>query len=410
MNVIKVDGGQLIFSWCKNLDDNAMQQMVAIAKLPFVKHCAIMPDGHLGQNCCIGGVVACDGIVVPDFVGSDAGCGVIVQKTSLKRSDLMDKELRKKILNSIKRGLPVGMEHNSEKREKELLNNFGGSIENLLDNSSFSYKFLGDKGVYDTILSQIATLGSGNHFCSIEYDSNDDVWIMIHSGSRNIGYRLNEYYNEAALKLNQTYYSNSFVPFLPVDTTLGVEYIYAMKFALEFAQLNRSIMIKWVMADLSHFFPDITFGEQINIHHNYANYEFVNGKDIWVHRKGAVNASKGVRGVIPASMGTGSYIVDGLGNPKSLNSSSHGAGRRMGRKDFNKLYNTPEDLAKIAKIMEDVVYLDFSKEKGRGKKVSDLIDVSECPLAYKDIETVMAEQSDLVAPVNKLMPMINLKG
>ena len=197
---------------------------------------------------------------------------------------------------------------------------------------------------------------------------------------------------------------------MPVDSEKGKNYLGDLQFALMFAHLNRYIMVNDVMKDLQHFFPNVSFGEQINIHHNYASYETVYGKNLWVHRKGAVNASIGTRGVIPASMGTGSYIVEGLGNPKSINSSSHGAGRKMGRKDFNRTHNTPEILAEIAKIMEDVVFMDFTKEQSRGKKKSDLIDVSESPLAYKDIEVVMAEQADLVRPVNKLMPMVNLKG
>ena len=317
MNVIKVDGGLPIFSWCQNLDQNAMEQMVAIAELPYVKHCAIMPDGHLGQNCCIGGVVACENIIVPDFIGSDCGCGLIVQKTSLKRSDLLDRNLRIKILNSIKRSVPMGFEHNSTNRQKELqsyyqnTNGIKTDLEFLLDTQKLSKEITGNNTSQNLVLEQIGTLGSGNHFLSIEYDKDDYIWIMVHSGSRNIGYKINEYYNEEALKLNQKWCSQSFVPFLPVDSDLGKLYLQDLNFALAFAQLNRELLVTSIMSDLSHFFPDVSYDEQINIHHNYASFENVYGKDLWVHRKGAVNASIGTRGVIPASMGTGSYIVEG---------------------------------------------------------------------------------------------------
>ena len=421
MNIIPIEGAKKpLFSWCPDLEKNAMDQMEAIAKLPFIEHVAIMPDGHLGQNMCIGGVVACNGVVVPDFIGSDAGCGVCAVKTNLKREDILDRGLRKRILDSILRGVPVGFQHNSQKRQREIEQKYSNKAEYIISKSGIenvSLTPLKKDSERETIYSQIGTLGGGNHMIEIDYDENDNVWFMVHSGSRNIGMKINDYFNDLAQKSNEMWYSQSSIPFLPATSEEGKALLSWMEFALRFAFLNRQVIIDEIQKNVEHIM-DISLGmsEFINIHHNYASLENHFGKNLWVHRKGATLAVQGQFGIIPGSMGTATFIVEGIGdkngkgNPNSLYSCSHGAGRTMGRAEFNRTHNTQDLVEKIKEIMKDVVYVDFSKEITRKGNETGNLDLSECPLAYKSIEQVMSNQTDLVKPIHKLMPMINIKA
>jgi tRNA-splicing ligase RtcB len=232
---------------------------------------------------------------------------------------------------------------------------------------------------------------------------------MLHSGSRNIGKRVCDYFNSVAKFKNDMWYSNNYdIPFLPIDSLEGKSYLNWMTFAMGFALLNRKAMMEEMKRNLSHYFPSCIYDEMINIHHNYASLEHHMGKDVWVHRKGATLARKDTVGIIPGSMGTSSYIVRGLGNKMSLESCSHGAGRTMGRKAFNMLNNTPEKLAEIEKQMEGIVYTKFGRAT-RGKDAG-MKDVSEAPDAYKSIDTIMQNQLDLVEPIVKLTPLINWKS
>ena len=418
-----IEGGKVpIYSWCPDLEPQALEQMKVIADLPFVyHHVALMPDSHLGNNMCIGGVVACKDVVVPDFVGSDCGCGVCTIKTSLRKEDLMDREFRKRILHSFTRSIPVGFSHNDSRRKDAIKEGYIANVDHIINesrvvNATYSPFTKGTES--DLIYGQLGTLGGGNHWASIEYDENGNVWILLHSGSRNIGKQLNDYFDEIAINRNQKWHTSSSIPFLPVGTQEGDDYLKWMDFALRFAFLNRQVMTDMMRKDLEYAFPNtvITYGNMINIHHNYAALEHHMGQNVYIHRKGATLAVRGRNGIIPGSQGTATFITtgvgeeDGKGNPLSFYSSSHGAGRKMGRKEFNRQYNTTERLEQIRQAMADVVYIDFSQETSRGKKQSGLLDVSECPFAYKDIMEVMNNQADLVKPVTKLMPLINMKA
>jgi len=422
MQVIQIEGSKKpLFSWCENPEQNALDQIVAIAKLPFVEHCAWMADGHMGMEMPIGGVVSTNGIVVPNWIGSDCGCGICVVKTSLKREDIIDRELRLKILNSFMRGIPVGFNHNSTQRQKELEQKYSNKVDYVISKSnvenvcSSPFKNGTEREI---VYSNVGTLGSGNHWASIEYDESDNVWLMVHSGSRNIGAKINDHFNDLAKKQNEMWNSiPSVSSFLPAVSEEGKAFLAWMDFGLRFAFLNRLVMIEEMQKDLQHIInKKIEYDEMINIHHNYASLENHFGKNVWVHRKGATLAVQGQLGIIPGNQGDATYIVEGIGekngkgNPNSLYSCSHGAGRTMGRTEFNRQFNTQEQIEKIRDIMKDVVYINFPKEKTRKGNETGNLDLSECPLAYKNIEKVMMAQKDLVKPIHKLMPMVNMKG
>lgn len=254
-----------------------------------------------------------------------------------------------------------------------------------------------------------------NHFLEVQVDESGSVWVMIHSGSRNMGKRIGDYFNNVASELNSRWHSNTTIPFLPADVPEGRAYLAWLDFALRFAFLNRQVMIDSVKDVLARIFPNIEFitdtvvddtiNGLINIHHNYCALENHCGKNLWVHRKGAIRVNN-CTGIIPGSMGTSSYIVKALNNPLSFHSASHGAGRRMGRKDFSR--QMKDNYAEIEKSLEGVIHSEFGdfpygKEKG-------MKDVSEAPGAYKDIEEVINNELDLVKVLVKLSPKICVKG
>jgi len=413
---IEVDGGQKIFSWCPTIEDGALKQMEAIAKLPFTKHCALMPDSHLGKSMPIGGVVGLDDAIAPDMVGVDIGCGMASFRTSLKVGNVSD--MLDTLHHAVERSIPMGFSHNKLERSTKMEALYGKCFQQVWNDLIISRGLGGSNAVagFDKFFEQMGTLGGGNHFIEIQKDEEDTIWVMVHSGSRNAGKRICDRYNEVASDLNATWRSATTVPFLPAQSSEGKDYIAWMNMALEFAYLNRMAMLAEILQNLKHYFPDMQVttkeiegveDDTINIHHNYAHLESHMGKNMWVHRKGATLASDKTIGIIPGSMGSPSYIVRGLGNRMSLMSCSHGAGRRMGRKDFNVQNNTPEKLAEIKKAMEGITHTKFGKA-GRGRDAG-MLDVSEAPQAYKDITEVMANQADLVKPIVKLVPVINWK-
>jgi tRNA-splicing ligase RtcB len=267
----------------------------------------------------------------------------------------------------------------------------------------------------------MGTLGGGNHFIECQADVHGNIWFMVHSGSRNIGKKVCDHFNKIAEDLNAKWYSNTTIPFLPATSEEGKQYIGWMYMALHFAYFNRIAMLNEIERNLLHYFPnmkittseiggsDIRGSNIINIHHNYATIENHFGKNVWVHRKGATLASDKTIGIIPGSMGSFSYITKGLGNKDSLNSCSHGAGRRMGRNDFNKAYNTEAGIKEIQDTMKGITHTKFGKAVSRKGKDLGMLDISEAPQAYKDIDEVMDNQVDLVTPIVKLRPIINWK-
>jgi tRNA-splicing ligase RtcB len=370
-----------IKSWATDLEEDALQQAENLSNLSFAySHIALMADAHVGFGMPIGGVWASLGVIIPNAVGVDIGCGIIAAKTDIKEIDIRS---IKKIVDKAHKSIPLGFKHHKRPRKWEGFNN----TPNL--------KIVMEE--LDAARYQLGTLGGGNHFLSIEKGSDGHIWLMVHSGSRNFGYKIAEHYNNIAIKLNE---KTKLVPpkqdlaGLYMDSDEGQEYFIAMNYALEFAAENR----RQLLEQFYDIFREETKSEKIikkvSIHHNYASIEEHFGKEVIVHRKGAIRAEKGELGIIPGSMGTPSYIVEGLGNPESFKSCSHGAGRVMSRRQANKTIT--KEMAD--KAMGGIVHKGWRK------------DFSEAPMAYKDIEEVMENQKDLVKRAIKLTPLGVIKG
>ena len=301
-------------------------------------------------------------------------------KTSLTN---IDTDTIKSIMGEIRKVVPVGFNHHQEAQEWT-------QFDNAPDLPIIQKELSSAK-------TQLGTLGGGNHFIEIQRGDDGHIWVMLHSGSRNFGLKTATEYHKKAQALCERWVSDipdKDLAFLPLDTQEGQEYLTAMNYCLEFAFANRALMMDRIMNIVSA----ITFGaeiDRVNIHHNYAIMEHHFGQNVLVHRKGATKATVGLRGIIPGSMGTHSYIVEGLGNPDSFESCSHGAGRRMGRKEAGRVLNLEEEQAKMAGIVNGL------------RTVKDL---DEAPGAYKDIDVVMENQKDLVKKVVELTPLASIKG
>lgn len=382
MKVFKNEGYRVpVFSWCPNIEENARTQIDNLARLPFsYHHIAIMGDCHSGYGMPIGGVMATkEGIIVPNAVGVDIGCGMIAVQTRLLETGV---DNLKTIMGHARELIPLGFSHHKEPQAWE-------GFDRAPDIPIIQQELTSAR-------KQLGTLGGGNHFIEIQKGSDDRIWLMIHSGSRNFGLKVATEYHKKAKRLCERWASDIPDPdlsFLPIDSPEGHEYYEAMKYCLEFAQANRELMmenLKSVVGPLARGF-DTT----INIHHNYAAFEHHFGTDVLVHRKGATQAQTGQPGIIPGSMGAPSYITRGLGNPESFESSSHGAGRRMGRKEAKRTLNLEEERAKMEGIVHGL------------RTVEDL---DEAPGAYKSIDKVMENQKDLTEIVVKLTPLASIKG
>lgn len=379
------EGKTLVKIWSDKVEDSAMEQIKNLSNLPFAfKHIAIMPDNHAGVGCPIGTVFAAEGVVVPSIVGVDIGCGMCAVKTSLTE---LDTEKLKEIMGKIREVIPVGFEHNKDTQDEKL----------MPVKEKMAYMPVVRKE-YQSALKQLGTLGGGNHFIEIQKGDDGFIWIMIHSGSRNLGKQVADYYNKLAVELNEKWHSS--VPkewelaFLPADSEEGQAYIKEMQYCVDFALANRKLM----MTKICDIFDEETqcdFWPIINIAHNYASLENHFGKNVWVHRKGATLAREGTVGIIPGSMGTSSYIVDGLGNEESFTSCSHGAGRKMGRKEAQRTLNLEHE----QEIMKDILGAPRTQE-----------DLEEASGAYKDIKNVMESQKDLVEIRVDLKPLGVIKG
>jgi tRNA-splicing ligase RtcB (3'-phosphate/5'-hydroxy nucleic acid ligase) len=377
-----------IKSWCANVEPGALKQAVNLTKLPFVYgHVALMADCHEGFGMPIGGVIACRDAVIPNAVGVDIGCGMCAVKTNLPVS-LIDADTVRTVLNRVRGLVPRGFAHHKHMQDWE-------GFERAPDVEVVRREL-------DSARRQLATLGGGNHFMEIQAGSDDFVWLMVHSGSRNFGYKIAEEYHAKALNYCRRRHfdlPDTDLAYLPMEHTLAQEYFSAMNFALAFAAENRRRM-KDVFCEQMRFKTHCGFTKETNIHHNFAAEEIHYGRTLVVHRKGATRASKGLDGIIPGSMGTASYIVRGLGNPDSFESCSHGAGRVMGRNEANRSLNYEQ----VRQAMKGIVFDTWP----RGRKGK--IDLSEAPQAYKNIDDVIAAQKDLVEVVVKLRPLGVVKG
>lgn len=377
--------------WADTCDPTAWQQIENICSLPFIhSHLALMPDVHAGTGMTIGGVLATSGVVIPNAVGVDIGCGMCAVKTNTKVADIPREVLRDVIVTGIRERIPVGMAHQTKVQPEQYLPQ-GFDIDKLPIVNQH----------YQVARQMIGTLGGGNHFIELQRDTEGYLWIMIHSGSRQLGKKVGDYYNEKAKSLNARWYSSVSpeinLAFLPLDTPEFKAYWAEMEYCVQFALANRALMIQRIEEVLSAAVPGIEFEPMINIAHNYAAWEKHFGKNVIVHRKGATRVRQGEIGIIPGSQGTSSYIVDGLGNPLSFESCSHGAGRAMGRKEACRRLDLQSEIAKL-------------DAKGVIHSVQTVDDLEEAASAYKDIDTVMAQQSDLVTIRTRLEPVAVVKG
>ncbi|MGI5137932.1 MULTISPECIES: RtcB family protein [unclassified Streptomyces] len=397
MSYVEVPGAQVpIRLWTDpaTVEGAAMQQLQNVATLPWIKGLAVMPDVHYGKGATVGSVIAMRDAVCPAAVGVDIGCGMSAVKTSLTANDLPGDLSR--LRSKIEQAIPVGRGMHDEPVDPgrfhgmatsgwdDFWGRFGGVAE--------AVKFREERAT-----KQMGTLGSGNHFVEVCTDTTGAVWLMLHSGSRNIGKELAEHHIGVAQKLphNQDLVDRDLAVFV-ADTPQMAAYRNDLYWAQEYAKYNRSLMMALLKDVVRKEFKKAkpTFEQEISCHHNYVAEERYEGMDLLVTRKGAIRAGSGDFGIIPGSMGTGSYIVKGLGNEKSFNSASHGAGRRMSRNAAKRRF-TAQDL----------------EEQTRGvecRKDSGVVD--EIPGAYKPIEQVIEQQSDLVQVVAKLKQVVCVKG
>ncbi|MFI1401124.1 RtcB family protein [Streptomyces sp. NPDC020681] len=397
MSYVEVPGAKVpIRMWTdpRSVEDSAMQQLQNVATLPWIKGLAVMPDVHYGKGATVGSVIAMHGAVCPAAVGVDIGCGMSAVKTSLTANDLPGDLSR--LRSKIEQAIPVGRGMHDDPVDPGRMHGFatGGwdDFWQRFDGVADAVKFRQDRAT-----KQMGTLGGGNHFLEFCLDESGSVWLMLHSGSRNIGKELAEYHMGEARNLphNQGLVDRDLAVFI-ADTPQMAAYRNDLFWAQEYAKYNRAIMMGLFQDVVRKEFKKakVTFDSVISCHHNYVAEERYEGMDLLVTRKGAIRAGSGDFGIIPGSMGTGSYIVKGLGNEASFNSASHGAGRRMSRGAAKRRFST-KDL----------------EEQTRGvecRKDSGVVD--EIPGAYKPIEKVIDQQRDLVAVVAKLKQVVCVKG
>lgn len=377
--------------WAKTVDPHAWKEIDNLSRLPFIyHHLAFMPDVHGGMGMPIGGVLATKDVVIPNAVGVDIGCGMCAVKTSLMAEDIPKQLIIEKIMSGIRSRIPLGMDHHAEPQDESLMPQ-GHDIDKLQVVSR----------QYKSARRQVGTLGGGNHFIELQKDGDGYLWIMLHSGSRNLGKQVGDYYNQFAKKLNSIMYTRVDpewqMHFLPIGVKEFTDYWKEMSYCVDFAFCNRKLMMDRIQEIVADALPQVVFDPMINIAHNYAAWEHHYGQNVIVHRKGAVRARAGETGIIPGSQGTSSYIVEGLGCPEAFMSSSHGAGRVMSRKEAIRTLSLEKE-----KEMLD------SKGIIHGIRSANHLD--EAASAYKDIDEVMANQTDLVKIRTRLSPIAVIKG
>jgi len=377
--------------WLEDIDPDTLSQAMNLANLPFLfHHVAIMPDAHVGYGMPIGGVAATSEVVIPNAVGVDIGCGICAVQTSLLR--LEQAEL-KKILQVVRQTVPLGFKHHKKAQPHDRM----PAITNGLGEKELPIV----SREYERGRLQLGTLGGGNHFIELQLGDDGFVWLMIHSGSRNIGYQVAGHYNKLAIAFNKAHGTG--IPakwqldYLPLDSEMGRKYLFEMNYCVRFAAANRRAMMLRLCEILQDFEPSVTFSPSLDVAHNYAAEEVHFGQKTLVHRKGATRALAGETGIIPGSQGSTSYIVRGKGNKESFSSCSHGAGRKLGRKQAQRLLDLKEEIRRL-------------EEQGIVHAIRHKSDLDEAAGAYKDIAQVMANQQDLVEIVTSLKPLAVVKG
>jgi tRNA-splicing ligase RtcB (3'-phosphate/5'-hydroxy nucleic acid ligase) len=383
-----------------DIDHSAIQQLLNISNLPIVHpHVAAMPDVHAGIGATVGSVIPTRGAIIPAAVGVDIGCGMNAVRTTLTASQLPDNLAR--VRSAIETLVPVGFEqHAFDKVRGSAHARVGRPLNDRLDRIVARHKGIMkmQHKFAQTWICQLGTLGGGNHFIELCIDEEQRVWIMLHSGSRGIGNVIGRYFISAARKEMMRHKVNlpdRDLSYFSEGSELFEDYVEAVDWAQDYAMLNRREMMRRVVAALEPHVPPFKLdGEAINCHHNYVAQESHFGHKLYVTRKGAISARDGELGIIPGSMGARSYIVRGKGNEQSFCSCSHGAGRRMSRSEAKRKFNR-FDLA------EQTQGIECRKDGGV---------VDEIPAAYKDIDQVMAHQSDLVEIVHTLKQVVCVKG
>ena len=376
--------------WGTDMDEGTLRQAERTARMPVVAgHVALMPDAHIGVGATIGSVIPTENAIIPAAVGVDIGCGMIAVETDLHAKRLPDD--MQPLVGRFGRSVPAGVGRGRD------LKSAGASDQRITRRAE---KWMAEHphdlpdGLDKRALSQLGTLGSGNHFLEVCLDEREVVWVVLHSGSRGVGNRLADRHIKLARKQEQALEDRDLAYFLEGTVEFNA-YISDMLWAQTYALENRELMLDAALADLFAFVGNGHEFGRINCHHNFAQREEHEGRWLWITRKGAIRAARGDMGVIPGSMGTKSYIVRGLGDAESYMSSSHGAGRRMSR-------------GQAKRELTEKSLVEAMKGKAWNQDAKGLLD--EHPLAYKDIDQVMEAQKDLVEIIHTLRQVANYKG
>jgi len=398
--VFETAAGGRIKAWVKGVpvEDAAREQLENVAGLPFVhSHLAVMPDVHFGRGATVGSVIPTKGAIIPAAVGVDIGCGMMAVETTLRAEHLPDSLA--KLRSEIERKAPAGFGRNGE------WGMIPDSVASRLRNSDLNERLDRIRDKHRKIPnhklgSQLGTLGSGNHFIEICIDERGFVWVMLHSGSRGTGNQIGQYFIEQARRMLETRVLGYRVPdqdlaFFVEGESMFDDYIEAVDWAQDYARANREAMMERTLQAMREHLPKFKLGKHaVNCHHNYVEKEHHFGADVWVTRKGAVRAGDGELGIIPGSMGAKSFIVRGKGNPDSFCSCSHGAGRAMSRTKAKETFTLKDH-------REATEGVECRKDQGV---------IDETPMAYKDIDAVIAAQSDLIEVVHTLKQVVCVKG
>lgn len=381
-----------LWNWASILEDNTREQAEKTASMPFVfPHLALMPDAHLGRGATVGSVIPTLGAIIPAAVGVDIGCGMIAVRTQFTRAD-MTGDLAQ-LRQQIERAIPLSAGAANRRISRDHTQVRIDELSALAAEAGFDPAHYAGRWQL-----QLGTLGSGNHFIEVSVDELDRVWLFLHSGSRGVGNKIAAHH----IKVAQTLAERWWIPLPDNDLAYLVEgtdefwkYIRELRWAQHYALLNREEMMDRVITQLEYWIgAPVQQQERINCHHNYTEQETHFGKQVWLSRKGAINAEAGRDGLIPGSMGTASYVVVGKGNPLSLNSSPHGAGREYSRSKARKTFSREQ----LQAAMVGIEYRD-----------TDAF-IDEIPQAYKDIDQVMADAADLVEVRHTLRQIVNVKG
>jgi tRNA-splicing ligase RtcB len=374
------------------LEDQARQQLINTAKMPFIfKHLAVLPDVHFGLGATVGSVIATKGAIIPAAVGVDVGCGMVAQRTSLTANDLPDSLAQ--LRSDIERTVPVGFSVHKI-TPNSVASTWNTNLAQGYHNILKKYPKLETKPPEE----QLGTMGGGNHFLELCLDEDGKVWLMLHSGSRGVGNRIGQMFIEMARNDMKKHFINlpdKDLAYFPENTEHFDDYMIAVGWAQEYAMFNRQLMLERTLKVLREKLPTFTIDkEATNCHHNYVALENHFGSNVYVTRKGAVRARENDFAIIPGSMGTRSYIARGKGNPESFNSCSHGAGRRMSRN----------------KAKENITLEDHIKATEGVECRKDAGVLDESPAAYKNLDAVIAAETDLIEVVHTLKAILCVKG